>query len=112
MMFPPPNSYPKPVVPQTTGSENGIKLQIWATWLFYVVLVDLGDAIADEMSLPFDQISLEMLHRAFYHFIQAFDRGKESDPIAYFTALENQDLGIFKVIRKPFPRLYLQPYPI
>ena len=29
-----------------TGSINGIKLQVWATWLFYSVLVDLGDAIA------------------------------------------------------------------
>ena len=94
-----------------TGSENGIKLQIWATWLFYVVLVDLGDAIADEMCLPFDQISLEMLHRAFYHFIQAFDQGKASDPIAYFTAPENQDLGIVKAIRKPILKLNLQPYP-
>lgn len=27
-----------------TGSINGIKLQIWATWLFYAVLVDLGEA--------------------------------------------------------------------
>jgi hypothetical protein len=35
-----------------TGSINGIKLQIWATWLFYAVLVDLGDAVADELSLP------------------------------------------------------------
>ncbi len=35
-----------------TGSINGIKLQIWATWLFYSVLVDLGDAVADEISLP------------------------------------------------------------
>jgi hypothetical protein len=35
-----------------TGSINGIKLQIWATWLFYAVLVDLGDAVADEISLP------------------------------------------------------------
>ena len=35
-----------------TGSLNGIKLQIWATWLFYAVLVDLGDAVADELSLP------------------------------------------------------------
>ncbi len=40
-----------------TGSLNGIKLQIWATWLFYAVLVDLGDAVADELSLPYDRIS-------------------------------------------------------
>ena len=31
-----------------TGSINGIKLQIWGTWMFYAILVDLGDAVADE----------------------------------------------------------------
>jgi len=30
-----------------TGSLNGIKLQIWATWLMYAVLVDLSDAVAE-----------------------------------------------------------------
>jgi hypothetical protein len=39
-----------------TGSLNGIQLQIWGTWLFYAVLVDLGDAVAEELSLPFDHI--------------------------------------------------------
>ncbi len=33
-----------------------MKLQVWATWLFYAVLIDLGDAVADELSLPFDRI--------------------------------------------------------
>jgi hypothetical protein len=50
-----------------TGSINGVKLQIWATWLFYAVLVDLADAVADELSLPFDRISLEMIYRGLYH---------------------------------------------
>ena len=45
-----------------TGSLNGIQLQIWGTWLFYAVLVDLGDAVADELSLPFDRILLEMIY--------------------------------------------------
>jgi hypothetical protein len=40
-----------------TGSINGVKLQVWATWLFYAVLIDLADAVADELSLPFDRIS-------------------------------------------------------
>ena len=44
-----------------TGSINGMKLQVWATWLFYAVLVDLADAVSDELSLPFDRISLEMI---------------------------------------------------
>ena len=94
-----------------TGSVNGIQLQIWATWLFYGVLVDLGDAVADEMNLPFERISLEMLHRGFYHFIQAYNKGKASDPVAYFAAPENQDLDIVKRIRKPFLKLDLAPYP-
>jgi hypothetical protein len=51
-----------------TGSINGVRLQVWATWLFYAVLVDLGDAVADELSLPFDRISLEMIIRLFVSF--------------------------------------------
>ena len=39
-----------------TGSINGVQLQIWATWLFYAVLVDLKDAVADEVGVPFDSI--------------------------------------------------------
>lgn len=95
-----------------TGSINGIQLQIWATWLFYAVLVDLGDAVADAMTLPFDRISLEMLFRGIYHFIQARHNGNASDPVAYFAAPENKDLGIVKQKPKPFPKLDLRPFPI
>ena len=94
-----------------TGSVNGIQLQIWATWLFYVVLVDLADAVADEINLPFERISLEMLYRGFYHFIQAYNKGNASDPVAYFAAPQNQDLDIVKRLRKPFLKLELAPYP-
>ena len=95
-----------------TGSLNGIQLQIWATWLFYAVLVDLGDAVADEVGLPFDRISLEMLYRGLYHFTKAYDKGWATDPVAYFAAPENQDLGVVKSLRKPQKRLDLSPYPI
>ena len=95
-----------------TGSINGIQLQIWATWLFYAILVDLGDAVADEVGLPFDRISLEMLYRGLYHFIHAYDKGLATDPVAYFAAPENQDLGVVKSLRKPLKRLELSPYPI
>ena len=94
-----------------TGSVNGIQLQIWATWLFYAVLVDLGDAIADQMALPFERISLEMLFRGFYHFITAFNNGLASDLVAYFAAPENQDLGVVKRIRDKIPILILSPFP-
>jgi hypothetical protein len=94
-----------------TGSVNGIQLQIWATWLFYAVLVDLGDAVADAMALPFDRISLEMLFRGLYHFNQAFHQGDADDPVAYFADPNNQDLGVVKQKRKPDSRLTLDPFP-
>jgi hypothetical protein len=94
-----------------TGSINGVKLQVWATWLFYAVLVDLADAVADELSLPFDRISLEMIFRGLYHFSVAYDKGKADDPIKYFAAQENQDLGVVKALRKPVSKLDLSPFP-
>jgi Transposase DDE domain len=83
-----------------TGSENGVLLQVWSTWLFFAVLVDLGDALADEMELEFDRISLEMLLRGLYHFSVARQRGLADDPVKYFAAPENQDLGVVKRRRK------------
>ena len=94
-----------------TGSLNGVKLQIWATWLFYAVLMDLGDAIADELELPVDRISLEMIYRGLYHFSVAHQKGLTDDPIKYFAAPENQDLGIVKSIRKLSTRLIIAPFP-
>ena len=94
-----------------TGSINGVKLPIWATWLFDAVLMDLGDAIADELALPVDRISLEMIYRGLYHFSVAHQKGLADDPISYFTAPENQDLGIVKSIRKPRIRLIIAPFP-
>jgi hypothetical protein len=94
-----------------TGSINGIKLQIWGTWLFYAVLVDLGDAVADELALPFDRISLEMIYRGLYHFSVAHQKGLATDPVKYFAAPENQDLGVVKSIRKPNVKLIIAPFP-
>jgi hypothetical protein len=95
-----------------TGSINGVKLQVWATWLFYAVLVDLGDAVAEELALPFDRISLEMVYRGLYHFSVAFDKGKATDPVSYFAAAENQDLDVVKTLRKPIHKLDLSPFPV
>lgn len=95
-----------------TGSLNGIQLQIWATWLFYALLIDLGDAVADRVGLPFDRISLEMLYRGLYHFSRAFSKGLATDPVSYFAAPANQDLAVVKRLRKPISRLDLSPFPI
>jgi hypothetical protein len=95
-----------------TGSLNGIQLQIWATWLFYALLVDLGDAVADRIGVPFDRISLEMLLRGLYHFSRAYSRGLATDPVTYFADPANQDLDVVKPLRKPISRLDLSPFPI
>jgi hypothetical protein len=94
-----------------TGSLNGIQLQIWGTWIFYALLVDLGDAVADQLSLPIDSISLEMIYRGLYHFYVAHQKGKATDPPKYFAAPENQDLGIVKYQRKPNVKLIVAPFP-
>jgi len=75
-------------------------------------LVDLDDAVADAMAVPFDRISLEMLFRCLYHFTQAINKGKASDLVAYFTAPENQDLRVVKRIRMPPLILDIAPFPI
>ncbi len=85
-----------------TGSLNGIQLQIWGTWLFYAVLVDLGDAVADELVLPFDRISLEMIYRGLYHFNVAYQKGLATDPVKYFASPKNQDLGVVKTRMSPY----------
>lgn len=95
-----------------TGSLNGIQLQLWATWLFYALLVDLGDAVADRIGVPFERISLEMLLRGLYHFSRAYSKGLASDPVAYFADPANQDLAVVKRLRKPISRLDLSPFPI
>ena len=96
-----------------TGSINGIKLQLWATWLFYAVLLDLCDEVADELTLPFDSISVEMVFRGIYHFTQALNQGNATNIVAYFTAPENRDLGIVKTLRpkRAKPPLDLSPSP-
>jgi DDE family transposase len=82
------------------GSENGVQLQLWATWLLYAVLVDLTDAVAEELQQPVTALSLEMVYRSVYHFTQAFHRGAASDPVVYL-AEDARGLGILKQKRKP-----------
>jgi hypothetical protein len=95
-----------------TGSINGIKLQVWATWLFYAILIDLADAIAEELALPFDRISLEMVFRGLYHFNHAYAKGKATDPVLFFADPENKNLNVVKTVRKKTQTLDLSPFPL
>lgn len=75
------------------------------------MLSDLADALADELALPVERISLEMLYRGFYHFAVAYDKGLAADPIAYFAAPQNQSLDVVKSLRKKRSRLEFAPFP-
>ena len=83
-----------------TGSQNGVALQVWATWLLYGVLVDLSDAVAEQLNVPLQSISFEMVFRGLYYFVQAHRKGEADDPVAYLAAPAQSDLGIVKRRRK------------
>jgi len=86
-----------------SGSLNSVTLQVWATWLLYAVLVDLTDAVADELRQPFAAVSLEMVYRSLYFFTQAYHRGEATDVVKYLA--ENASwLGILKRKRKSAQR--------
>jgi hypothetical protein len=70
--------------------------------------VDLGDAVAEELEILFEQISLETIYRGMYHFYVAYQKELAFDPVEYFAEpqnRENRDLGIVKRARKPRNRL-------
>lgn len=82
-----------------SGSANAIELQVWATWILYAVLIDLTDAVADELNLPVSALSVEMTFRGLAHFCSAYQRGLATDPVAYLADPANRDLGIVKRTR-------------
>jgi hypothetical protein len=81
------------------GAQNAVEMQVWATWLLYVVLVDLTDAVADALQLPFAAISVEMVYRSLYFFTQAHARG-ETDNVVTYLATHTKLLGLLKRKRK------------
>ncbi len=88
------------------GSINGVQVQVWATWILYMVLVDLTDRIADVLNRPFEDISMEMVFKGLYHFTQEKKLGRASDPVT-FLAQNAKFYGILK--RKNHPPLPLTP---
>ena len=78
-----------------TASPNGIQLQIYATLMFYAVLLNLCQQVAQALHEPLERISVEMVFRAFYHFSRAVQRG-ESDNLLEFLVAHAALLGLVK----------------
>jgi hypothetical protein len=74
-------------------------VQVWATWLLYAVLVDLTDAVAEALAVPYQDVSPEMVYRGLYHFTQAYHRGDAREVVAYLAAHAKR-LGLLKRKRR------------
>ncbi len=79
-----------------------MRLQAWATWLLYAVLVDLTDEVAETLGVSFTDLSLEMVYRSLYFCTMAAYRGESDDPVA-FLAANAKAFGLIKRKRKPSP---------
>lgn len=91
------------------GAQNAVEMQLWATWLLYVVLIDLTDAVAEALHKSFAAISIEMVYRSLYFFTNARQRGETNDVVAYLAA-EAKFLGILKRKHKgenPSPLVFI-----
>lgn len=82
------------------GSVNGVQVQVFATFLFYAILIDLCDDVANQLGRPLEQISVEMVYRGLYHYVTAVDQGLYSGDAPSYLAREAKGLGIIKRQRK------------
>lgn len=81
------------------GASNGVAIQIYATWIFYAVLINLCVDVAQALGEPVERISVEMVFRSLYHFSRAQQLGK--DPVLIEFLVEHaQLLGLVKMLRK------------
>lgn len=78
------------------GSQNGVWLQVLATFLFYSVLIDLCDDVADELGVRLEQISVEMVYRGLYHYSVAVAQGDWDGSAPAYFAQDPKGLGIIK----------------
>ena len=81
------------------GDRNGVEIQLYTTWLFYAVLSDLCVQVAQALSQPLEQISVEMVFRSLYHFARAIDLG-ENPQLVPFLVQHAQLFGLVKATRK------------
>jgi hypothetical protein len=79
------------------GAQNAVELQLWATWILYAVLVDLTDAVAAALHQPFAAVSLEMVYRSLYFYVQAHHRGDARDLVSYLAA----HAKLFGLLKRP-----------
>ena len=87
------------------ASANGVQLQLYATFLFYLVLLNVCQQVAQSLNEPLERISVEMVFRAFYHYSRALTRGETTDLVPYLVH-HAKLLGLVKRQRKRHRELH------
>jgi Transposase DDE domain len=81
------------------GGSNGIQIQLYATVMFYAVLIELCNDVAEELKQPLDRISVEMVFRSLYHYSRAVARDPQTELVKYICA-KPKLFGLVKAERK------------
>jgi len=81
------------------GSSNGVEMQIYATLIFYSVLIGVCEDLATALDLPLERISVEMVFRSLYHYSRALERDSNTELIPFLCANLTL-LGLVKAERK------------
>lgn len=81
------------------GSRNGVEIQVYATWLFYAVLVSLCAEVAAALDESLERISQEMVFRSLYHYSRAIEMGEQT-AVVPFLVQHAKLLGLVKAKRK------------
>jgi hypothetical protein len=81
------------------GGTNGVQIQLYATWIFYAVLMDITQQVAVALRQPLERISVEMVFRSFYHFSRARQQNR-ADALIPFLVQHHQSFGLVKAQRK------------
>jgi len=81
------------------GGSNGVQIQLYATWIFYAVLMDLCADVAVALRQPLERISVEMVFRSLYHFSRARQQGR-AEALLPFLVQFHHAFGLVKAQRQ------------
>ena len=81
------------------GDSNGVQIQIFATWIFYIVLNDLCTQVAIKLNEPKELISVELVFRSLGQFyVDKIE--KKVDSLVNYLVENHKILGLVKSRRK------------
>lgn len=66
-------------------SPAGIQVQVWSIWVLYAMLIDITDAVAEQLQQPAGTLSPKAIYRELYHFDQNTSHEQAMDPVMYLA---------------------------